>query len=228
MVSVPLRFLPPDIDNLVSLKIWESAVKEGPFILKATVAPIGSYPEYIDNYTLTTAVSVDDWFAISWVDSGGAESSLSAPVKGGTTTLVGEVVFRVLERDRSLDPQVVRQDAEAVVQHYFSADPYDTTLSPTYRQLNGLVLLVLARQKLVSMIEAIGSSDSFTIGLVSGKNTASASVTQQESAIKRLLDLAMSELGVSQSVIMQLAEPELSIGLTSYDHSRLVGWVGVE
>ena len=75
-----------------------------------------------------------------------------------------------------------------------------------------------------------GPTDSFTIGLVSAKSgvNSTSTISASEKALGALLDLAYKELGVPLSLILQLAEPTYSVGLTSYDHSRLIGWVGLE
>lgn len=231
-VSVRLDFAPPPQDDVVALHVYEGATVDGVYSQIERTMAVGVYPTYISHYTTDLANSVTDYFSIAWELGSGVLTPRSRGVKGGgDTSVVAKVVERVMQRDRTLDEAVVAQEAEAAVYSFFGTDPYDATLVPTYKELNGLVLLVLARSLIVRMIQttASGSADSFTLGLVSAKaDTSSSSQVNSDNAIKKLLDLAMSELGVPSSVILELAEPKYASGLTSYDHSRLIGWIGLE
>lgn len=206
MPSVPLRFLPPDAENLVSMKVWEAPTSDGTFTLKETVNSIGVYPDYIDSHTTTFAASVDDWFAISWVDSAGAESGLSAPIQGGTTTLVSILVDRVMQRDRSLSQSVVRQESESAIQVFLgeTVDPYDPELANelSYVKLNGLTYMVLARCLIMEMIES-GELEKAQIGLVSFSSQTSST---KMSDVEALIELANKALGIGTSVVLQMAD----------------------
>jgi hypothetical protein len=223
MASVPLTFTPPDVPNLTNLHIEESASQSGPFVEIEVKAGIGTYPDYITEYTTANALNAEDWFRIRFSDAGGLFTPYSVPIKGGTTTLVGEVVKRVRDRDPYLDVRVVAQEAEAAIQSYFGADidPYDPTLTVNYMILNGLAYLTMARSY-ISIIAASGDVSSATIGLVSFKSD---SGSTNLADIERLIDLANQTLGLSFSTIMLLEDIEIgnSIqGITWRDQSRLV------
>jgi hypothetical protein len=202
MASIPLRFVPPDIDNLTTLKVWEGSVADGAFVLIDTVTDIGEYPNYITEWTTQNANLVTDWFAISWVDDGDAESPLSAPIQGGTTTLVAKLIQRVRERNRNVDINVVQQEAEAVLQTYFgdTADPYDVTLTANYKILNGLTYMTLARTLMAELLSQTEVNQA-TVGLVSFK---SATGQNTLANIQELIDMAERDLGIGGSVVLDL------------------------
>jgi len=232
-VPVRLDFTPPAQPDVVALRIYESAAEDGPWEQIERVADVGVYPTYISYYTTQLATSAVDWFSIAWEFAGGVVGPRSPAAKGGLgESLIAKVVERVMQRDRNLDEAVVTQEAEGVIESYFSgADPYDATLTTTFRKLNGLVKLVLARSLIDKQLRSVTgqTADSFTIGLVTARSS-SGTNTQQvaTAAIKDLLDQAMADLDIPQSVILQLAAPSWSNGLTSYDHSRLIGYIGLD
>jgi hypothetical protein len=233
-VSVRLRFVAPPVEDLTTLQVYEGPTALGPFTLIDSVSPIGTFPDYIDFYTTENAFSDTDWFAINWLDSLGADTGMSRAFQGGTTTLVARVTERVLQRDPTLDDAIVVQEAEAVICQWMgTSDPYDTSLTATYRQLNGLTYLVMVRAMVTRALKqaiAGGNVQSATIGLVtmrSGTTSGVQAAQLNQKAIDMMIDLAMSELDVSRSMILQMADPEFQGSLTSYDHSRLVGWIGL-
>jgi hypothetical protein len=84
---------------------------------------------------------------------------------------------------------------------------------------------------MVSQQASGGTADQVTIGLLSMKSgtmSASSSVTATKDAIKALLELSMTQLGISSSYILHLAVPETVAPFSSSDHSRLIGWIGLE
>jgi hypothetical protein len=221
-VSVPLQFSPPTDENIVTLRVYESALAEGPFLLIDTTNEVGTYPDYIDNYTTEMANSAIYWFAIQWVDESGAESPLSAPIQGNANTLVAEVVQRVRDRDPYLNTRVVIQEAEAAIQGYFGGvqDPYDPTLTATYQVLNGLAYLTMARAHLF-IAATSGDVDSATIGLVSFRSSSGASSLAD---IERLIAMANEMLNISTSVILLLEDIQIGSSVSNVwrDQSRLM------
>ena len=231
MASVPLSFISPDEPNLIKLHILESTSALGPWSeIEVVTFPLGEPPT---DYTTNVAISATDWFSIQWEDNKGAFSDLSPAVQGGVDLLIHKVVKRVMERDSTLDRRVVVQEAEAVIESFFGSDPYSPTLTATYRQLSGLTYLVLARSAIATAVisSTSGSSNvaSATLGLVSFRNEAgtASAVTKAQEDVKALLDLANMYLGISTSFVMQLEEICTTYSLSSYDHSRLIGWVGL-
>lgn len=228
MASVPLDFLPPIEDNVVELRIFESPTSTGTFSEIERVTSVGTYPNYISRYTTALALAVDDWFAIQWVDDKGAVGPMSNPIKGGTTSLVSQIIQRVRERDSSLDENVVAQEAEGVIQWVLgdNVDPYDPDLSVSYRQLNGMTYLVMARAYTVQAVTTSGGAiDSATMGLVSFKNS---SGSTSKIDVGSLIDLANRELGIATSFVLQLEEISQSPYIVA-DFSRLTsGWLSID
>lgn len=231
MPSVPLTFLAPDDPDLVKLHIWESPSQTGPWSeIEVVTFPTGQPPT---EYTTALAANDLDWFAISWEDDKGATSDLSPPVQGGTDLFIHKLVKRVMERNSTLDTRVVTQEAEAIIESFFGDDPYDPSLTATYQQLTGLTYLILARSAIATAVisSSAGSSDisSATLGLISFRSeTSTASAIQKaQSDVEDLIDLANEYLGISTSFVMQLEEITTELGISSYDHSRLIGWVGL-
>jgi hypothetical protein len=175
MAIVPFRFVPPDLENLVAMNVWEASSSTGPFILIDTLETFGDYPDYVDSYTTAHAISPTDWFALSFVDSAGAETKLSTPMKGGEVTLVGEIVRRARERMPSISIQIITQEVEAAIQTWLgdNTDPYDVTLTATYRQKNGLTYMAIARTLMADLLMS-SSMDSATVGLVAFKTASGA------------------------------------------------------
>lgn len=220
-VKVRLEFVPPIQEDITKLHIYEAPDQTGPFVEIDVTDQIGEYPDYVDHYTTSNAASRDSWFGIAFEDANGFELEMSEPLKGGSQTLVNKIVQRVLQRDRSLDEGVVLQEAEAAIEKYLGEDPYQTDFTPTYRQLNGLTYIVLARSLLVRLISA-GNINSVSVGLVSMKSGNDAGISDK--AISRLVDLANAELGISTSVVLLLDE-----ALNTYGQKRMleIPWVVV-
>jgi hypothetical protein len=208
------------MEDVTKLLIYEGPSKNGPFNIIETVTPVGSYPDYINNYTTDDALSATDWFAIRWEDSKGARTELSAPLQGGTQSLPGEIVSRMLLRDPMIDENVALQEAEAVISEYYGVlDPYSidvNTVAPNI--LNGLTLLAMA----YTYITATSTSSSttaqkFTAGLVSIDAGTSAKSNVQTS-IDLLFKQANRLLGRNYSRIMQMKQLAVAGGYT-----RLMG-----
>ena len=230
MAQIRLKFIPPDEEGITALNVYESAAKESPFTLVETTTEVGTYPNWINEYVATAITNPSWWFSITWVIDG-VETDLSSPIKGGTDTLVEQIVNRVRERDSSLNERIVAQEAEGAIQTVYgdSQDPYDADLAATvsYRKLQGLVYLVMARAYIAKAVtSSSGSVQSATMGLVSFKSATNAqSVTKD---VQALIDLANRELGISTSFVMLMEDIEEATYQT-YDHSRLVsGWVNIE
>ena len=204
MASIPLTFVPPDMENLVSMKIWEGAAVDGPFSNIETVNAIGSYPTYIDNYTTNLASSATDWFALTWVDNKGAETELTQAIQGGVETLVSEITQRCLQRMPRLSLQVVTQEVEGSIQVYLGegTDPYDPTLldKTNYRERNGLTYMAIART-LMGEVLMSSAIESATMGLIQFK---SANTTQLLKNVQELMDMAEADLGISGSLVLDM------------------------
>lgn len=225
MASVPLRFTPPEIENVVKLKIWESPTIDGTYSVIEEVTGVGSYPEYISHYTTALATSKNYWFAISWVDDKGADSDLSQPMQGSTETLVGKIVTRVMQRDASVSVNIATQEAEAAISKYFNViDPFSVnpaTVSPSV--LSGLVNLTLVRSYLTRIITASGSSSKWVAGIVSMDD--SSNTKGQVANIEALLRLANADLGLQYSVVLLMKEITVAGGykrLVASDLSRSI------
>lgn len=204
MASVFLSLVPPERAGYTKLHIWEAvdnAPTTAPNMIE-TVTDIGSFPDYISGYSTNEAASVSNWFSIQWEDDKGVLSLMSARVKGNSRTLVSDVTNRVLERDHSLDKNVVVQEVEGAIQYYLGeqTDPYDPTLSLSYTKLNGLTYLTMARVKIIE-IAAREGDDNVTIGLVSMRSPSNVST---KTDVQSLLNLANNALGINTSVVLQL------------------------
>lgn len=237
MASVPLRFSAPPRENLKSLHIFEAPDSSGPWveIEEVTGVAIGSFPDYIDEYTTQAATSGIDWFAIQWEDTGGAFTEMSNPIQGGTRSFVAEIIDLVTERDESLDAQVVRQETEVAVETYFGQDPYTVDgTNVNYTKKVGLARLVQARTLINAAVAqaastaAATSGAGWTAGLVSMKGSSSSEVAKTAAVnsdlIKWLLEQASRQLGLNWSRIVQMAEIPIAGGLSeivSADISRL-------
>jgi hypothetical protein len=203
MASVPLRFVPPYQEELVALHILESPAQDGPYAEIEVVTDIGSFPEYIDNYTTNLAGAVDHWFAIQWEDAKGALTEISQPIQGGTTTYLARLVDRVMLRNPNASEAVVIQEAEVVIEEILHVDPYAPVGTVSYRTWSGMTFLVLARVGVSELISG-GQTESFTAGLVSMKSATTGSTS--EAVIDRYLKEANRLLGISQSRIALMEE----------------------
>lgn len=230
MAKVRLDFQPPSQPDLAKLHIYEGVTEDGPFNEIDLVAAIGAYPNYISYYTTNNAVLTTHWFAIAWETAEGIVGEMSASIQGGTGTLVNDVLNRVLLRDPSLNEAIVTQSAEYVISMAMNTvNPYDPDLTATYRQLEGLTLLTLARASIQTMI-AGGNSESYTAGLVSQKSASGS--TANEKQIEWLTKEANRLLGINFTVVMLMEEIDVT-GLNtqtsiSFDQSRLALTVNFE
>lgn len=223
MAAVHLEFLPPGDDNVASLHVEESASQGGSYT-EVQSFPAGTYPNYIREADVTNATSASDWFRIRWEDTNGNFTPYSDPILGGTITIVGQVMDRVILRDPSVNPLIAGQEAEAAVAQYFGVDdPY--AINPaegTPRTLSGLTLLTLARVYMAQMIQRMASTgQKWAAGLVSmDSGTAS---TQTFAAIDKMIELANNELGRNFSRVLLMEEISVAGGLRqlkSFDVSR--------
>lgn len=203
MASVPLKFIPPDEPGWTTLHILESPTQLGTYTEIESV-PSGT-PNYIDSYTTDQATAVDNWFAIFWTDAKGAKTETSAGVQGGTETLVGVLVQRMLLRDPTINENIAAQEAEAAISSYFVVDDPSTIDASTVNPkiLQGLTLLAMAWGYTVTQATS-GTVQKFTAGLVSLDTGSTA--TKTTANIDQLLKLANNLLGRNFSMIMRLKE----------------------
>ena len=225
MASVRINFVQPTQADLVALHIEEAVDSAGPFNEIEVVTPIGTYPDYISHYTTDEATSISNWFRIRFKDSKNAFTDYSLPYKGGSETLVGEIVERVLLRDSSIKEAIAQQEAEAVIQWYYKGvDPYSIDPATVkYTTMKGLTLLTLAYALLFDQLGGGSSSaDSWTAGLVSIRSGSTTS--GGEADILKLLEQANSILGINVGVIAQMEEVHIAGGMAivARDQSRLV------
>lgn len=222
-MKVRLDFVPPSDPDIAKLHIYESVAEEGPYNEIEVVTAIGTYPNYITRYTTDQATAVDRWFAIAWETTAGIVGDQSAGLQGGTRTLVHEVFSRVLQRDATQSEAIVVQSAEYVIAEFMGvADPYDLAREDvTYRQLEGLTLMTLARSYIQTFL-AGSSSDSYTAGLVSQRSESGSGLDEKK--LKWLTDEANKLLGISNSLVMVLEDIDpTGLGTStsiSWDHSR--------
>ncbi len=221
MAKVFLDFVPLDHPGLTKLHILEGAAAGGPFSEIEMVTPVGTYPDYLTSYTTDLAVNANNWFAIQWEDNKGWVSEISQAVQGGTTTLVGEIVSRMLQRDSGVKENVALQSAQSVVELYFNADPY--TIDPDdvgYNVKDGLTLLALARSYIWRVASA-GTTSKYTAGLVSQEFGDTQSGFNN---IDQLIAQANSILGLNVSRILLMDDIEIAGGTLTFgeDISRLL------
>lgn len=221
MVKVFLDFVPLDHPDLTKLHILEASAPGGPFSEIEVVTPVGDYPNYITNYTTANATNIADWFAIQWEDNKGWVSEMSQPVQGGTTTLVGEIVSRIMLRDSGVKENIALQSAQSIIEFFFKADPY--SIDPTavgYNIKDGLTLLALARSYLWQ-VAASSNTKKYTAGLVSQEF---GDTQQGFNSIDLLITEANRILGLAVSRIMLMEEIEIAGGSAVFgaDLSRLL------
>lgn len=225
MASVFLNFTPPDREELTTLRIFEATDKSGPWTEIEAVTEIGTYPNYISSYTTNLASNAINWFSIQWEDAKGAKTDQSNAIQGGTETLVGEIVDRVLVRDGTLDEQVVLAETEALIERYFGVDPY--TVDPNsvgYATKNSLAKMVQAKSMYSKVVTSSSTSGGWTAGLVSMKSSSGDSTTSMD-IIDSLMKEAARELGVGVSIVAQMMAIPIAGGfsqIVSADISRLL------
>lgn len=220
-MAVELQFLPPETEDIVTLHVEESSSQTGPFSEVQTF-PAGPYPNYIHEAVVTNAANPTDWFRIRWEDGTGNFTPYSAPIQGGTTTIVAQVMDRVILRDPGVDALIAGQESEASVCWFYGADnPYDvdpTKANP--RTLSGLTILTLARVYISRLITQ-SVSGKWQAGLVSMDSSASNNNAWKN--IQNMIDLANRELGMNVSAVLLLNEITVGGGykqLKSFDVSR--------
>ncbi len=226
MPSIILDFVPPEFPGFSELQVWESATKLGaPGTLAQTfVIDPAAYPTRI---TVTTAASLTNWFSIRWRTAAGATTDYSDPIQGGTATLIGILVNRVLLRQPTSNENVVLQTTEAVVEEFFGVDPY--TIDPAtvnFRTLEGLTLYIMARDLIWEIASSYASSSGsgWAAGLVSMKASSQEQVETSRANIEWLLKEAQKLLGLGYSRIAQL-KIEIAGGMSQIvtaDISRLL------
>jgi len=227
-VSVALEFIPPDEPDLKALHVYESATKTGTFVEIDNTQVIGAYPKWISRYTTANATSIYDWFAIAWQNQAGVLGALSAPMQGGSTTLVSEIVNRVMIRDPNLNQIIVGQEAEAAISEYYGVtDPYTVALSTVPPNvMSGLTLFTMARCYIVQAAvgTSTGTAHKWTAGIVSLDSSASSGMSPWDS-VQKLLEMANKELGRNYDLVLLLKEIEVAGGykeLVSIDLSRAI------
>lgn len=219
MATVRLDFIPPTDPDLISFKIYESATKEGVFNEIEEVTVIGEYPNYLSTYTTTAATSIDNWFAIDWFDDKGGHLGMSDPIQGNADLLLAEIVSRVITRDPSINENIVYDEAQAVLEVFLpqGTDVEDASVEmASYNERSGLTLLTMARCYIFSITEG---EQEYTVGLVSQK----VKNTRSMDFVADLLRRAESQLGISHSAILQMAE--IPVAMETYatvDLSRLL------
>lgn len=203
MATVILDFVPPHTPGWTKLRIYEASEKEGPFNQIEEVTAVGSFPNYITRYETTLASSKNNWFQIEWESAAGSTTDRSEPVKGGDLSLVAIIMDRVMLRDPSLDEEIVKQSVEFAIEAALGQDPYAASAAQSYRILEGLTLLALARAS-ISSLATTSTDESYTAGLVS-QRSGSGKVTSAD-LIKQLLAEANNLLGVATSIVMLLED----------------------
>ncbi len=226
MASLILDFVPPEYPGFNALKVFESATQAGaPGVLIQTfVVTPGAYPTRI---VVTAATSISDWFTIQWQTAEGVTSEFSQPIQGGTTTLVGILINRVLLRQPTANEIIILQATEAVVAEVFNVDdPYSVNPELVSAQyMEGMTLFIMARNLMYGIAASSSSSSGsgWTAGLVSMKATTADTAKVSREMIEWLLREAARLLGMSYSRIAQL-EIQIAGGLSqivSADISRL-------
>jgi hypothetical protein len=226
MAAVPLTFIPPEEPGIAQLHIFESPTgDDGTFIEKDTV-PAGDYPDYINHYTTHNAASVDNWFAISWSTVDGAQSPLSQPIKGNTTTLIGELVERVLLRSPELDERLVMEEAEATISYIYKVDdPYTidvNTVNPLW--LTSLAELALIASLYVTVSNVGATALDYSAGLISERQSIDSATALNN--LNRLERRILRRLNIGGSLIASIADSKYTLDITgiktAFDSSRIL------
>lgn len=222
MAIIQLDFVPPHTPGWAKLRIFEASEKTGPFVQIEEITSVGTYPNYITRYTTDQAASKTNWFQIEWESVEGATTDRSVPVKGGDLSLVAIIMDRVMLRDPSLDEEIVKQSVEFAIEAALSQNPYDASSEQTYRVLEGLTLLSLARAS-ISSLATTSTDESYTAGLVSQRS--GSGKTTSADLIKQLLAEANNLLGIATSIVMLLEDVDPtgmgSQSSISFDQTRL-------
>lgn len=206
MATVRLDFVPPTQVGMIALRIEEAPTQDGTYTEVERATEVGSYPNYISNYTTNAAVNEIDWFRIRWEGEDGIFSPYSGSLQGGTKTLVQEIVDRTLLRNPSLNEIIVTQEAQAAIADYYHTDDPNsimaTDASPV--EIRGLTNMTLARSLIATTLASGGTVARFTAGLVSLQSgTTGADPTK---AIEALVKSANDDLGGGYSVVLLMSE----------------------
>lgn len=229
MAKMPLLFAPPLPNDIVALHIYESPDSDVSHMVEIEVVTnVGVYPSYITQYTTNLASDVEDWFAIKWEDSGGAFSLFSSPIKGGTATLVGEIVERVLLRNPDIDENIVIQEAEGVISYiYHIDDPYTVDIDTVSRLwLTGLTTLTYIACTYDAIIEVSASaSQSYTAGILSEQTGTIGVETLQN--LRTLEQRTLKRMGIGGSLLGSINKRssrliEITQEVSAIDSSRLL------
>lgn len=225
MAKVRLDFVPPGDPDIAKLHIYESVAEVGPYNEIEVVTAVGTFPSYITRYTTELATAVDRWFSIAWETTAGVIGEPSAGLQGGTRTLVHEIMTRVLQRDATLNEAIVVQETEFLVATLLGLDdPYDALSgSVSFRQMEGLTLMALARTSIQTFLTNASAGESYTAGLVSQKSDSSI-----KKSLDDLIDYLTKEanrlLGITNSYIFVLPDIDPSgmdsVSTISWDQSR--------
>lgn len=225
MFTIPIKFVQPQEPDLVKLHIYEGSDPGGLFYEIDSSSDIGEFPEYIDEFTTTQARDPMDWFAIQWEDNKGAKTELSAPLQGGSKTLIGEIVERVLLRSSELNQALVTEEAESLLEWWKSADPYTLNLDDyTYTQITALADLTMVNTFYALLAERAGSTTDYRAGMIS--ESYSGYPVQSDSSLRNLELRALKRLGIGGSRIASIEkwdhnhEFEICGVKTTFDSSR--------
>jgi hypothetical protein len=219
MAVVRFDFTPPTNIDVVEMRIYESPTKDGVYsLIEIVESPEWTpYPNYLSEWTTTEATAPSGWFKLEFVNSKGAISGRSNPIQGGTETLVGKIVERVLLRNPNISENVAAQVAEAVIEMVMHQDPYEVDPATVkYGTLEGMTLFTLAFS--IQSESVSGDTEKYTAGLVS-QETSSKTATD----VSDILKLANRWLGLAPSVVAQMADLAIAGATkTEIDQSRLL------
>lgn len=213
MPSVFLSFIPPDREGFVKLHIYEASSADVNVAAQEieVVTPVGTWPDYITEYSTSNALSPSHWFSIQWEDDKGVLSDMSDRLQGNSETLVGIITDRVMLRDPAFNRTVVAQEAEAAICTYFNVtDPFSidpSIVSP--KVISGLTYLTMARSY-IARIFSTSTAASWTAGLVSMKSQSGSAITLD--SVQDLLKFANADLGRSFSYVLLMKEIEVGGG----------------
>lgn len=204
MATVILDFVPPEHEGYTTLQVWESATEQtapGALAQSFAVDPV-NYPTRM---TVTNAASATNWFSIRWLDAAGGATPYSDPIQGGTTTLVGILVNRIMLRVPSANENIILQTVEAVVAEVMgTSDPYSVDpATVSYRLMEGMTMFAMGRALMYEMAESSRSTtgSGWTAGLVAMKSDSGSSVEINRGTIDWFLKEAARLLGLSYSRI---------------------------
>jgi len=199
MASVSLTFIPPSRPGFVKLHIFETADPAQLAALIDTIENIGSYPNYITKASTNNAAAIDDWFAIQWEDDQGVVTVLSELMKGGVTTLIGELVNRVIMRNPAFDGAIVVQETEGVISFVYNVDdPYTIELASVNKLwMVELTNLIFVACEYLNVLLGASSSNAYTAGVIS-ESTSTSSLAILDS-LEKLEKRSLRRLGIGGS-----------------------------